>query len=419
MITDPYISKESIQPAEKPVILVVDDSRVIRLALKKILQKEFIFIEANDGEEAWKALMDDTSIQVVFSDLSMPELDGFGLLERIRSSKEERVCNLPFVVITGNEDDEGILQRALDCGATDLITKPFQSKEIKERAYAFAKYQTTSKAASEIDSGAIDLVNWSEDSSSAQSKALHASKLLAAESESEEARLKKEEDFRKNAADEAAARIKEEVKERRKQLALEEEATNKLKKEQEDAQAEITAEALRKIEMAEQLEIAKVKALEVAERIRVEVEARKKAEEDLAKFREEMEGRKKEDTHQMLDLETDGKVESTHHQAGLDLAKPKSKEKDSVMAFDVRQPDDHIQKAARTTSEIDDRRNKKETEMIRAELKKKLQKEHEVAQHQQTYGFFISIAVVMLTIINFLPGVNLDETIKNFKKPNH
>ena len=67
----------------------------------------------------------------------MPELDGFGLLDRIRNSEDERISNLPFIVITGNEDDEGILQRALDNGANDLITKPFQSKEIKDRAYAF------------------------------------------------------------------------------------------------------------------------------------------------------------------------------------------------------------------------------------------------------------------------------------------
>ena len=75
----------------KPRILAVDDSRVMRRAMTKVLSKEYDVVEAENGEDAWTLLINDDSIQIVFSDLSMPFLDGYGLLERIRTSKDARL----------------------------------------------------------------------------------------------------------------------------------------------------------------------------------------------------------------------------------------------------------------------------------------------------------------------------------------
>ncbi len=141
MNSDPAATPEVNQGTDKPVILIVDDSRLMRHAIKKILSEDFTLMEGVDGEDGWEKLLAEPSIQVVFTDLSMPGLDGFGLLQRIRESDDARVSGIPVIVITGNEDDETIKERALQSGATDFITKPFQSVQIRARADAHAKSQ--------------------------------------------------------------------------------------------------------------------------------------------------------------------------------------------------------------------------------------------------------------------------------------
>lgn len=136
-------------------ILVVDDSKLIRKSACKILSEEFDVVQAEDGEEAWRLISSDESIQVVFSDLDMPNLNGFELLERIRTHSNAGIAELPVVIVTGAEKDEEAKHNALQRGATDFITKPFKSTDIVARARAHADYQRTTRAlanAAAIDS---------------------------------------------------------------------------------------------------------------------------------------------------------------------------------------------------------------------------------------------------------------------------
>lgn len=132
----------------KPRILAVDDSRVMRRAISKVLGKEYDVIEAEHGEDAWTFLTNDNSIQVVFTDLSMPYLDGFGLLERIRTSEDQRFQDMPVIIITGKEDDDETKKDALSRGATDFITKPFDSVQLQARAKT---HVNTSKKLTEVE----------------------------------------------------------------------------------------------------------------------------------------------------------------------------------------------------------------------------------------------------------------------------
>lgn len=132
-----YTAKSSehdtaLDTSTKLTMLVVDDSKVIRLALNKILRTDYNVIQANDGEEAWTILSENEHISAVFSDVSMPILDGFGLLDRVRSSDESRIANIPFVIITANEDDEAFVNKVNQAGGTDLVTKPFKTNEIMQ-----------------------------------------------------------------------------------------------------------------------------------------------------------------------------------------------------------------------------------------------------------------------------------------------
>ena len=81
----------------KPRILAVDDSRVMRVAMKKILGKDYDVIEAEHGEDAWTLLINDNTIQVLFTDLSMPYLDGYGLLKRMRTSDDPHLQEMPVM----------------------------------------------------------------------------------------------------------------------------------------------------------------------------------------------------------------------------------------------------------------------------------------------------------------------------------
>jgi two-component system cell cycle response regulator len=131
--------------AEQPHLLVVDDSRLMRRAIIKILGKEYTITEATDGEDGWAKLQQHDDIRVVFSDLSMPELDGFGLLERVRNSDDIRIRETPVIIITGAEDDEATKDRALGAGASDFISKPFESAELRSRAKTHVKLDTTAR----------------------------------------------------------------------------------------------------------------------------------------------------------------------------------------------------------------------------------------------------------------------------------
>jgi len=127
----------------KPRILAADDSRVMRMAMRKILGKEYDVIEAEHGEDAWTLLINDDTIQVLFTDLSMPYLDGYGLLERMRTSEDPRLQEMPVIIITGKEDDDAAKQEALDRGASDFISKPFESIQLQARAKAHIKFKET------------------------------------------------------------------------------------------------------------------------------------------------------------------------------------------------------------------------------------------------------------------------------------
>lgn len=115
-----------------PRVLIVDDSRIVRATIIKHLKGRYRFREETDGEAGWAALVVDREIDVVLTDLSMPKLDGYGLIERVRASTVERIRNLPVVLISGDED-EFARERAKTIGATDFITKGIGTAELLSR----------------------------------------------------------------------------------------------------------------------------------------------------------------------------------------------------------------------------------------------------------------------------------------------
>ena len=126
----------------KPRVLICDDSRIVRAAIGQHLRDRFELREVTDGEAAWQAILLDSSIRVVISDLTMPKVDGFELLNRVRSSKVQRIRELPMVIISG-EEESGERDRAASLGATDFIQKAVGASELLARMEVLVRLSTT------------------------------------------------------------------------------------------------------------------------------------------------------------------------------------------------------------------------------------------------------------------------------------
>ena len=123
---------------QAPRVLIVDDSRIVRAAIIKHIKGRFEVVEAADGEQGWAALSGDASVRVVISDLGMPVLDGYGLLQRMRASADPRIKTMPVIMISG-DDENAQRERASRLGATDFITKGVGAVELVARLDALAE----------------------------------------------------------------------------------------------------------------------------------------------------------------------------------------------------------------------------------------------------------------------------------------
>lgn len=116
-----------------PRVMVVEDQEIIRSNLSQILELSGVdVIEAEDGLVALNKLQSlkdkDSGVpQLIISDLSMPRMDGFALLEKVRQDSD--FVTTPFVLLTAHSDVSDI-KRAFELGATDYMIKPFEIEEL-------------------------------------------------------------------------------------------------------------------------------------------------------------------------------------------------------------------------------------------------------------------------------------------------
>src|SRR4051812_16390964 len=113
----------------RPWVLVVDDSRVVRRTIMNVLGRAYNVLEAGDGIAGWRTLSQNSRVEVVISDIEMPELDGYGMICKIRAVEDPALREIPIVVITSAED-EITRERAYACGANDFILKPFNTDQL-------------------------------------------------------------------------------------------------------------------------------------------------------------------------------------------------------------------------------------------------------------------------------------------------
>lgn len=125
----------------KDVVIVVDDSEMIRNIMSKALEDEYTVVLAKDGREAIDLvnLNRNNKVACMLLDLNMPVSDGFVVLDYFRNYHLFK--KIPVFIISGDDSKETI-QRAFKYDIVDMLNKPFSSENVKNavgRAVNFSK----------------------------------------------------------------------------------------------------------------------------------------------------------------------------------------------------------------------------------------------------------------------------------------
>lgn len=290
------------QTAALPVFLIVDDSRLMRVAIKKMLKSHCELIEAADGEEGWDKLRAHDQIQGVFSDLLMPKLDGLELLDRLRASGDPRLETVPFVLVTGKESDaDGLSQDVRKRGGQGVIGKPFNSTDVLEALHAMldsTDAATETEAHPQQTEAELQAQREQAEEQARQEAALAAQRAAEELARKEaEAQAQREQQERARIAE--AARLREQAEREARRLAAQQAA-------EEQARREAALAAQRAAEEQARREAAEEAKRQAEERAAAEREAAERARqqaEELARQMAEEKAQREADEKARLEAE--------------------------------------------------------------------------------------------------------------------
>lgn len=127
---DPDVDPEpSNNNSNRFTVLLADDNSDMRKYVSRLLYPDYRIVLASDGEEAFARALEEKP-DLVLSDIMMPKLDGFGLLQKLKSNLATR--NIPFVFLSARAGEEARVEGIM-AGADDYLTKPFSSRELLAR----------------------------------------------------------------------------------------------------------------------------------------------------------------------------------------------------------------------------------------------------------------------------------------------
>ena len=130
---------------EKVKILVVDDeSRMRKLVSDFLVKKNFVVLEAGDGEEALDIFYKDKEIALLILDVMMPKMSGWEVCREIRKTSK-----VPIIMLTAKSDESDELM-GFDLGVDEYITKPFSPKILVARVEAILRRSNTIGEAAEL-----------------------------------------------------------------------------------------------------------------------------------------------------------------------------------------------------------------------------------------------------------------------------
>ncbi len=114
-------------------VLIVDDSATMTKILMRSLRQAEIkleeILEASNGVEALAQIANHPEIELILSDINMPEMGGIDLVKNVRVKKT--ADQLPILMVT-TEGGSGMVAAAMESGANGYVTKPFTPEALKD-----------------------------------------------------------------------------------------------------------------------------------------------------------------------------------------------------------------------------------------------------------------------------------------------
>lgn len=130
--TEPTWPYDKANSKQRPLVLLVDDNQDMLHYLTRILEQDYQVQTCANGATAWNKILKENPALVI-SDVMMPEVNGFQLLEQIR--KDERTKLLPVMLLSARAGEEARAE-GMEQGADDYLVKPFNARELKARVKA-------------------------------------------------------------------------------------------------------------------------------------------------------------------------------------------------------------------------------------------------------------------------------------------
>ncbi len=122
-LTDPSQPNEILQDR---LVMVIEDLPEMRLFLERILKKRYKVVTAEDGMDGIAKLHSlNEEVSLIISDLMMPKMDGFEVLQYVR--EHDDLKHIPFLILTARNAEEDHL-KAFTIGVDDYLTKPFNAE---------------------------------------------------------------------------------------------------------------------------------------------------------------------------------------------------------------------------------------------------------------------------------------------------
>lgn len=103
-------------------ILVIEDDVALLWLIERIISNQYDVVKVRSAQEAVHALQGGYSPDLIITDLGLPVIDGYELLQYLK--KSGLFYHIPVIVLSGNENEQ-VIKKCLNAGAAKFILKPF------------------------------------------------------------------------------------------------------------------------------------------------------------------------------------------------------------------------------------------------------------------------------------------------------
>lgn len=114
---------------EPRTVLVVEDDETVRLAMKRVLEKDGYRVKMAADSQELTSLLDDTPIELIVLDVGLPWINGFELAQMMKAHTDLK--HIPLIFVSGLTTDDDI-KKGFSVGCDDYLKKPFDIEEFRK-----------------------------------------------------------------------------------------------------------------------------------------------------------------------------------------------------------------------------------------------------------------------------------------------